>query len=47
MGVMVDQLASNFTVGRAGARRLSPQQLARQLAEVRRRYGGKSRMKIT
>lgn len=36
---MLDQLASNFTTGRLASRRLSPQALARQLGEMRRRHG--------
>lgn len=39
--VMVDQLAHGFTAGRTGPRRVSPKQLAAQLAEVRRRHGGR------
>jgi len=41
---MIDQLAVNFTASRSGPRRLSPQQLARQLAEVRRRHGAGGRL---
>lgn len=36
---MIDQLAHGFTARPTGPRRLSPQQLARQLAEVRRKHG--------
>jgi DNA-binding MarR family transcriptional regulator len=40
--VMVEQLASGLMVGRVSPRRLSPQALQRQLAEVRRRHGDRS-----
>jgi hypothetical protein len=39
---MVEDLAATFAMGRMGPRRLSPQALQRQLAEVRRRHGGRS-----